>query len=97
MDNTEINLAIAKIKEIQVVVFDGDPKVWLGTIESGCGTIDYINDPALILENVIELLDNRWVPAKMKVGCFWRSQNTGEIIRDDVFGKATALAYMEMK
>lgn len=109
MTDKEINLAIAEKKGFKLKRINGIIMFWEEEtgphLDPGWSPflVDYVNDPARILELAIELIDARWQPIKAGDGeREWIDHNNsgnGLIVceRDEHFGKSTALAYVKMK
>jgi len=101
MTNTEINLKIAETRGIsarKMVKYFPAGEVFVS--DNNGNKIDYINDPPLILELEMELLNARWMPTfvgnlNMLDMYLWKKGSCSLV--DKHFGKATALAWLKMK
>jgi hypothetical protein len=98
MNESGVNLMVAELLGIKAAIINNEVYS-LYRDESRCDLLDYINDPVQRELLMLELLKVRWVLEYVELFANYRWVNilTGNIISNIHFGKATCLAFIEMK
>lgn len=98
MDNQEINERIAEKRD---AIPKENPDWHEVTLAHYQDAPDYINDPALNLEMVVELMDNGWFCGRNTMKKYiWKKADANPrskkiFVVDEDFGTATCLAWLE--